>query len=187
MQYARKKWHALNLQPFVVSVFTPHLFSATEDLAQGCGASTLALLTGVAPNRIASQNGRPHYSDRFMLRFLRARKFRVLRLTPDKLVRAEDRVRPDHVLLISQLFQPGEGTWGVVFGHLFYHNFIAYSLSKFAFLNKPILSAYLVIHPRWRIRRANRKQVKKLRAPRPGFGLASLRKHSRFSQMRTWS
>jgi hypothetical protein len=52
-------------------------------------------------------------------------------------------------VLISQLFRPNEGTWGVIFNWTYYHNFPSYALDALSFLNKPILSAYLVAHPKW--------------------------------------
>jgi hypothetical protein len=111
----------------------------------------LALITGVVPEIIASQNNGAHYSDRFMTRFLQARGFRTLRLTPSLVTEAKRKIGPDHVLLVSQLFRRGEGTWGVVFDDFYYHNFQGYALSVLAFLNKPLLSAHVVFHPKWRI------------------------------------
>ena len=147
----------------------------------------MALITGVPPEVIRAQSGRRHYSDAFMVGFLQARGFRTLRLTPNLLVKAGTTVGPDHVLLISQLFRPREGTWGVIFGELYYHNFEVYALSGRAFLNKPILSGYLVIHPKWRIACVTKKP--KLRAPSKGrqLTLAAIRKGCDFAQLRKWA
>ncbi len=177
----------MDFSPFVVSFFAPHLFCGSVRSALGCGASALALITGVAPEIISSQNGRAHYSDRFMVRFLRARHFGTLRLTPSIVTWARTKIGPDHVLLISQLFRHGEGTWGVVFSDFYYHNFEAYVLSSLAFLNKPVISAYLVIHPKWRINREVVKPKPRLRAKESQLTLASLRKHCDFTQMRAWA
>jgi hypothetical protein len=122
-----------------------------------------------------------------MTRFLRARRFRTLRLTPDLLVQAKTEVRPDHVLLLSQLFRPGEGTWGVVFEDFYYHNFDAYALSSLSFLNKPILSAYLIVHPKWQISYATKKPTAMPPAKRHQLTLASVRKHPEFTHLRTWT
>jgi hypothetical protein len=99
----------------------------------GCGASALALLTGVAPEIISERNNRAHYSDRFMREFLKARAFRVLHLTPKMVVAGKSQIGMDHVLLVSQLFRHNEGTWGVVFEDFYYHNFAVFSLSSLAF------------------------------------------------------
>lgn len=122
-----------------------------------------------------------------MIRFLRDRRFRILRLTPDLLVRAKNKLGPDHVLLISQLFRRGEGTWGVIFGDFYYHNFDAYALSALSFLNKPALSAYVVLHPKWRIRYTRKTLEPTIPAQGRRLTVASLRKHSLFSQLRSWA
>ena len=38
----------------------------------------------------------------------------------------------------------------MIFNETYYHNFQSYALEVLSFLNKPILSAYLVVHPKWR-------------------------------------
>jgi hypothetical protein len=85
-----------------------------------------------------------------MRRFLRRRGFRTLRLTQCNLSENLSRIGTGHVLLVSQLILRNEGTWGVIYNHQFYHNFALYDLEPFSFLNKPILSAYLIVHPKWR-------------------------------------
>lgn len=171
--------------PFAASVFAPHLFCGSVRSQLGCGASALALLTGVPPEIISSQNGRAHYSDAFMVRFLKTRKFRTLQLTPRLISGAASKISMDHVLLISQLFRHDEGTWRVVFGDFYFHNFEPYSLSNLAFLNKPILSAYLVIHPKWRISYSTPHRRPELPAKGSRLTVARLRQHSHFAQVRT--
>ncbi len=100
---------------------------------------------------------------------------------------AKTPIGSDHVLLISQLFRREEGTWGVVFGDFYYHNFSAYDLSTLSFLNKPILSAYLVAHPKWRIKYAAKKPSPKVPAKGRGVTLARLRRHCEFTQVRKWA
>jgi hypothetical protein len=147
----------------------------------------LALITGVAPEIIASQNGAAHYSDLFMTRFLKARNFRLLRLTPNLIAGAKTKIGADHVLLVSQLFRRGEGTWGVVFEDFFYHNFQTHVLSSLAFLNRPILSAYVVFHPKWRIDYETEKPKPKSRTKGRQPTLASLRQNCHFTTLRRWS
>jgi hypothetical protein len=177
----------VDFSPFAASFFAPHLFSGAARSQLGCGASALALITGVAPEIISAQNGGTHFSDQFMIRFLRARKFRTLRLTPRMVTGAGTKIVPNHVLLVSQWFRPGEGTWGVVYEDFYYHNFEGYVLSSLAFLNKPIMSAHLVIHPKWRINCSATKPEPKPRAKWRQLTLASMRKHSEFTHLRTWT
>jgi hypothetical protein len=177
----------LDFSPFAASFFAPHLFSGSVRTQLGCGASALALITGVPPEVISARNGGAHYSDRFMTRFLHAQKCRTLRLTPRRVVAAGSKVRSEHVLLISQWFRRGEGTWGVVYQGFFYHNFEQYTLSSLAFLNKPIMSAYLVIHPKWRISYAAKKPIAKPRMKRPPLTLSSICRNPAFTFLRSWT
>lgn len=172
---------------YAASFFAPHLFCGPARSALGCGASALALITGVAPEIISSENGGAHYSDRFMIWFLRARNFQTLRLTPNIVTGARVKIGPHHVLLMSQLFRRDEGTWGVIFADFYYHNFESYVLSSLAFLNKPILSAYVVFHPKWRISYKTGKAKPKPKAKGSPITLASLRKHCDLSYSRTWT
>lgn len=50
----------------------------------------------------------------------------------------------------DQLFRKNEGTWGVIFDEVYYHNFDLYRLQALSFLDKPILSAYVIWPPLWR-------------------------------------
>lgn len=136
---------------YATSCFNPYLFTGAARARLGCGACALALLTGARPESIAGKNGGRHYSDKFMVSFLRIRGFQTVRLTMCNLSAGASTLGSTHVLLTSQLFRRNEGTWGVIHSDLFYHNFSSYNLDTLAFLNQPILSAYLVVHPRWRL------------------------------------
>lgn len=177
----------MDFGPFAASVFAPHLFCGDFRSRLGCGASALALITGIPPEKIAARNGRSHYSDRFIARFLMERHYRLLRLTPERISQAKTEIGLNHVLLISQLFRRNEGTWGVVFGDAYYHNFAVYSLSSLSFLNKPILSAYLVVHPKWQFKAATKPPSPRLTPKQQRLALGSVRKHSEFSEIRTWA
>lgn len=140
----------VDFSQYATSFFNPFLFH--EDRARlGCGATALALVTGVPPEIIAARNGRAHYSDKFMVSFLRQRHFRVQPLTKRCIVASTSGIGRRHVVLLSQWFRAEDATWGVMSGGCFYHNFERYWLDQFSFLNKPILSAYLLFHERWRV------------------------------------
>jgi len=173
--------------PFVASVFAPHLFSVQNQVGMGCGACTLALITGIAPETISAENGKDHYSDRFMRRFLTARNYRLLRLTPDLLSRAKSPIGSDHVILICQLYRRNEATWGVVHAGAYYHNFSIYLLSTLSFLNKPIVSAYLVCHPKWRVKTAPELARPNVTNNSKRMALKTIRQRSQFSTIRTWA
>jgi len=136
---------------YAVSFFNPYLFTGEVRSRLGCGPAALALLTGLPPELVAAQNGGEHTPDAFVLRFLRARNYSVLPLTQCNVSHSDQSIGANHVVLLSQLFRKNEATWGVIFGEHYYHNFAEYAVSSLAFLNKPILTAYLVVHPGWRL------------------------------------
>lgn len=160
---------------YAASVFNPYLWGGPFRSSVGCGASALALLTGIAPEVIAKKNGGEHYSDGFMVRFLRVRGFSVLNLTLCNLSATPSKIGREHVVLLSQLFRKNEGTWGVIHNDTYYHNFSSYLLDTLSLLRKPILSAYLVVHPRWRSDRSKiARPGSKPRGKRGGLTLAAL-------------
>lgn len=176
-----------DFKPFAASFFAPHLFRGESRRLIGCGAGALALITGVPPEQIAARHRGRHYSDRFMTAFLKRQRFRLLRLTPLRIATAQHNVGAEHVILISQLFRDYEATWGVIFDDLYYHNFTAYDLSALSMLKKPILSAYLVIHPSWRVPQKSVPPRKCRRIAGPKFKVSDLRKGSEFSGLRSWA
>jgi hypothetical protein len=143
------KGRRVNLADYAASLFTPHLYSASWRALSGCGASALALLTGVPPEKIARLNRSAHYSDEFMVRFLRRHGFRVMELTMCRVSSGIGSIRKEHVVLLSQLLMKNEGTWGVIHGGAYFHNFDIYALEVLSLLNKPVLSAYAVLHSSW--------------------------------------
>jgi len=152
MEKGTYKGHRVDFKKYAVSRFTPHLFCGSHNSLAGCGACALSLLTGTPPGTIAKKNGNlNHYADDFMVRLLRQQQFKVLELTQCNLSAARNYIGSEHVVLLSQLFKRNEATWGVIFQGLYYHNFYVYGLSELSLLNKPVLSAYVILHPKWRV------------------------------------
>lgn len=141
----------MDFSRYAVSYFNPFLFSGTIRQSLGCGASALSLLTGVPPEYVAAKSRDGHYSDEFMVRFLRQRGCHVWRLTQCNVSTAISPLGDAHVILISQLLLRNEGTWGVIYDNKYYHNYSILNVNFISLLNKPILSAYLVVHPKWQL------------------------------------
>ena len=139
----------VNFDDYAASFFTPHIFPGYEATRFGCGASALSILTGVSPDIVSAKNGGPDYSDEFILRFLRQKGFSTLALTWCNVSTGPTRIGREHVILLSQLFTKNEGTWGVIFNGYYFHNFDIYAVEHLSFVNKPILSAYLVSSASW--------------------------------------
>lgn len=175
MQKGNYTGRPVNFTSYVASCFTPHLFAGPLANGIGCGASALALLTGVLPALIASRNGSRHYSDKFMLGHLHERGFTVLPLTQCNVTASTSEIGNQHVVLLSQLFRRNEATWGVIFNERYFHNFETYALDALSMLNKPVLSAYLVFHPRWRFGfQANSQTTPKLQDRTGGLKVTNL-------------
>ena len=151
METGSYKGRRVDLSRHTTTRFNPYLFAGPFRAQLGCGACALALITGTPPETIASGRRSRHYSDGFMLAYLRQRGFRAIRLTLCNISTATASVGSAHVLLLSQLFRKNEGTWVVLHAGTCYHNFTQYSLEPLSFLNKPILSAYVLQHPGWQI------------------------------------
>lgn len=149
MEKGRYTGHRVDFTEFAVSRFIPHLFVNSLRVSYGCGATALALLTGRHPAAISLVNRNAHYSDKFMLRFLHTYGFSTVKLTLCNVSTARNKVGNGHVLLLTQLLKQNEGTWGVLFEEMYYHNFQILQLSSLSFVNRPILSAYVINHRKW--------------------------------------
>lgn len=84
-----------------------------------------------------------------MIRFLHDRGFRTLELTLASRAAGKSQIGDSHSLFLSQWFRRNEGTWLVLHNGRCYHDFDIYTLASLAFLKKPVLSAYLIMHFRW--------------------------------------
>ena len=138
---------------YQVKLFNPFLYDTGVYGSVGCGASALGILTGDNPYKIQEANkNRKHYSDRFMLKYLRDRGFEIIPIT-QKGVNSDDAIsypiKKNHVCLISQLMAKREASWLVYYNNLLYHNFIIGSSELLDFINKPTLTCYIVWHKRW--------------------------------------
>jgi len=144
-KYTKKPVDYKELRAFL---FTPHLYDRVLYGTAGCGATALALLTGNHPWDIQDQNKRKaHYSDRFMIKYLNDHQFKTIPLSQKGLnsnTVVTYPVSSDHVLLVSQLMAKREATWVIYHRNLSYHNFETGATDKLDFLNKPILTAYIV-------------------------------------------
>jgi hypothetical protein len=152
----RGKYTEIDFRAFAVRRFTPHLFKSMVYGLAGCGATALGLLTGVSPLSIMPHT---HWSDDFMLSFLRKRKFTVVELTVRNLTTEHCfryPIQDHHVLLIRTKVIKNEATWSVLHDEILYHNFEMTPLPKYEFLNHPLLALYILKHPSWMTSKENR-------------------------------
>lgn len=153
MELGSKK--KVNYKDFEVSKFSPHFFSTSYG-GLGCGICCLSLLSGQHPSTIYNTNKKnPNdFKDSFMVNFLRKKKFDIL---PIKMLQVSnhlqtftDQITKRHVLMISQIFNKEESSWSVCWGGEYLcHNFYISHLERLEFLNRPILSAFLIKCSAW--------------------------------------
>lgn len=123
----------------------------------GCGANAISSITGETLRDIAEANHfQKHYSDRFMVNYLKKSGHTVIPLTLCAMTQGhtdhiliKNKISRYHVLLISQLFLENEASWIVAHKGKLVHNFDKHFLYPLEFINRPILTAYVVHHKKW--------------------------------------
>lgn len=130
----------------------------------GCGANALSTITG-APVRTFRKWGKVvkvkdgtavALSEKDMVSILRGRGYTVIPLTICDLVpkaftpMVNPQLTNDNVLLVSVRCFSDEASWFVLYKGLFAHNRTIGEISPLAFINKPILSVYLLYNPKWK-------------------------------------
>lgn len=119
----------------------------------GCGATALGLITGQNPHSIKTKNG--HFSDRFMVNFLRDRNFSVYEVNKANLSNKKiwsHSLLDNHLILFSILTQKKEATWMVMFNNIIYHNFEQRKANYIDFLNFPMDSLYVLYKKSWAVK-----------------------------------
>ena len=151
--YTNKK---INFDSFAIKKFIPNIFDPYVYASISCGCSTLALLTGIDPFILSASNkNRDHTSDKFMLDILKSNGFKIAKLTQCSVSNNRTRVLENnikyyHVLLVSQLVLRNEASWSVIQGDYIYHNFIINLLKPLEFLNRPVITSYLLFHKKYK-------------------------------------
>ena len=112
----------------------------------------MALLTGINPFHISALNkNRDHTSDKFMISFLKSNGFKIAKLTQCSVSNNRTRIMENnikyyHVLLVSQLVLRNECSWSVINDQYDYHGFLVNLLKPLEFVNRPIITSYLLFH-----------------------------------------
>lgn len=139
----------VNFAAFAVRKFVPHLFTSNNSLLvlTGCGANALGLLTGEKPWKIKYRH---HWPDEFLLKFLRKKGWNSHKITKYNVTKSKKVSWPideNHIVLFSFCTVRDEASWAVLHNNLIYHNFEITVCRPMEFLNRPILSAYVLSHP----------------------------------------
>lgn len=151
--YTNKK---INFDSFAINKFVPHIYDSYTHTSINCGSSTLALLTGINPFHISALNkNRDHTSDKFMISFLKSNGFKIAKLTQCSVSNNRTRIMENnikyyHVLLVSQLVLRNECSWSVINDQYDYHGFLVNLLKPLEFVNRPIITSYLLFHKKYK-------------------------------------
>lgn len=145
------KFEKLTVKRFPVHLFDSYLYGKA-----GCGATALGLITGISPLEIAAKRNNVHYSDRFMVEFLRKHGISVFEVNCANISNRKTWshcIRDDHVLLYSSLIQKKEATWFVSYGinGNIFHNGEILRASYLDFINFPIISMFVLHRKEWAI------------------------------------
>ena len=155
--YAKK----INFEAFKVTKFTPHIYGKGIYQMCGCGASTLALITGENPLVIAKKRD---WTSRFMCSYLRQRNFKVAKLTERNVTNFKEvsyPIRRNHVILATIKYIKGEASWVIIYNDMLYHNFEIIPFESYELINHPLMTAFLLYHKDW----VNHKHIKYLFRP----------------------
>lgn len=145
----------VDFDTFKVRKFRPHIFGGPGDSGFGCGASAISLLTGMPPRSIPKPK-RGNWTEKYVLKYLHAKKFNIVELTMRNVTGFEYLSYPvstSHVTLLRLKFIRGEASWAVTYNKTIYHNFEIVPMKPYEFLNHPIMAAYLVKHPKWAVQK----------------------------------
>ena len=123
----------------------------------GCGATALGLLTGKNPIEIAAKakklpKGGLHFSDRFMVEFLRKNKFSVYQVNKANSSNRKvwrHTIMDNNLILFSLLTQKAESSWFILYNHFLFHNYQITKANYLDFINFPTDSMYVLTKSDW--------------------------------------
>jgi hypothetical protein len=118
-----------------------------------CGTPILAILTGLSFKYIERQKFGKHWTDRSIVKFLRARNFEIVELTRNNVTNVYWETFPineHHVILLNIEMDAREASWFLLHDDVLYHNLYKMPFNSYFFLNKPIQSAFILNHPKWK-------------------------------------
>jgi hypothetical protein len=139
---------------YEVDMLPLYMYNPTTYGNYGCGSTALSIITGINPVKIQIANKNRHYSDEFMLKYLRQHKIKCIKMTKCNLTNQKDWQYPinaRHVLLVSQLVKKAEATWKIIYQGISHHNFLPSTFSVTSMLNNPVCSSYVLFKPEWKV------------------------------------
>lgn len=121
----------------------------------GCGPCAASTLTGIRPEKISKINkDKDHFSDKLMITFLESQNFKVIPLTIAELSNSsyvENNITRNHLLLLSQMYSKNQASWTILLNNEYIiHNFEIQKLFGDEFIQRPILTSYILFKKSWK-------------------------------------
>ncbi len=120
----------------------------------GCGPNAISLITGISPANVSAFNkDKPHFSDKHAVEFLKQYGYEAVPLTIGNMTNSkyvENKLTKNHLLLISQMFAKNVASWSVLLHQKYLiHNYDILPLLSTEFLERPVLSSYIIYDNRF--------------------------------------
>jgi hypothetical protein len=153
------KIEQINWQSFYVYDFYPEVnvsfYNHYKNREQWttCGTPILAILTGLSFKYIEKQKPNKHWTDRSITQFLKNRGFDIVELTKNNVTNVyweQFPINERHVILLNIEMDALEASWFLLHDNILYHNLYKMSFNSYFFLNKPIQSAFILNHGKWK-------------------------------------
>jgi hypothetical protein len=155
----RVDWRSFE-SPRAAEILDYNVTRYTEKMYNTCGTGAISLLTGLMPKHVERNlpKSNQHWTDFSILKFLKARKFRIASVSKNGITNLSPRgdefetmpLNENHVLLCCLLMCRNEASWFVINNGYIFHNFTRSLMTPLYLLNKPSQSSYVVTHPKWK-------------------------------------
>lgn len=158
MKFGKYQKEKTDFLKYITTKFHPFTGVYSSHYKGTCGTFALSTLTGLKPRTVSRflPKAMDHWTDRSIVSFLKNRGYEVIPITVCSVTGSSIITCPItrlHVLLIGQYMTKGEGSWQVVYNNKVYHNFGCDDLNGLEFVNSPIMTAYTIFHPKWKMKR----------------------------------
>ena len=146
-----KKVKKINYSQYKVRKFTPTLYSESY-AAFGCGANLLATILNRHPFSFRSPDkiNPDNWPDYYIVGQLKKNGWKVIKLNTLEVSNVdyiEDNITKNHIVIMSQHYNKRDASWAICHNNLYIHNFAITRLDNYEFLNRPIITSFLIWNP----------------------------------------
>jgi hypothetical protein len=129
-----------------------HIFDHEEDGVWGCGACLISLLTGIDPIHLYKKNKKrnPHWPEDLVVDSLKAFGFQVNSVSLNKYGLINPKVVYSSPLVTVQRMNEKDTSYQFIYCGLVWHNFEARPFKALEFIQRPLVSCWLINHKTWK-------------------------------------